>query len=179
MQNEEWRDILEYENYYQVSSFGRIRSVERDVLRKDGIWQHCKSYILIPFQGTTCNYLSIQLCKNNVTKKFLIHRLVAIAFLGLVRGYGLEVNHKDGNRHNNRLDNLELVSHQENIDHSIAHNLKNDYGEKSTNAKLTNKQASEIRDKWMKGMLQVDLAEMYGVAKQTICNIVHNKTYFR
>lgn len=177
--NEEWRDITNYEGYYQVSSFGNVRSVERTILRSNGIKQHCKSVILKPFQGKTCNYLSVQLSKDNHTEKFMIHRLVAYMFLGLRSESDLEVNHIDGNRYNNKLDNLEIVTHQQNIDHSIIHQLKDDYGEKSTNAKLTNEQAYNIRRMWQNGMPQNIIAQKFQISKQTVCNIVHYKTYIK
>lgn len=109
----------------------------------------------------------------------MVHRLVAQAFLGLDLSSCWEVNHKDGNRHNNRVCNLEIVTHQQNIDHSIVTGLKCDYGEQSTNAKLTNTEATEIRQAWLRGAMQKDLAEIYGVSKQTICKIVNNKSYIR
>lgn len=177
--NEIWKDIENYEGYYQISSLGRVRGVDRYIIRKDGKMQHYKSTVLKPFQGKTCNYLSVQLSKDNIAQKFMIHRLVAYAFLNLDKNSDLEVNHKDGNRHNNNVGNLEVVTHQENIDHSIANNLKNDYGEKSTNAKLTNLQVAEIRRLWLNGVKQIDLAYKYGISKQSISKIVNYKTYFR
>lgn len=179
LEKEIWIDINGYEGHYQISNFGRVKSNARYVLRSDGRWQYVKERILIPFQGKTCNYLSVQLCKNNITEKFMIHRLVAIHYLSLDPTTDLEVNHKDGNRHNNRVDNLEVVTHQENIDHSIRTMLKNDYGEKSVNAKLTNKQAKEIRELWRGGMKQNKIAKLFNVSKQTICSIVNNKKYFK
>lgn len=109
----------------------------------------------------------------------MVHRLVAQAFLELDINSDMEVNHIDGNRYNNCVTNLEVITHQQNIDHSIRMGLKNDYGEKSSNAKLTNQQAKEIREAWKQGMMQKDLAKKYGVSKQTICRIVNNKVYFR
>lgn len=176
---EKWCDIENYQGYYQISSFGRVRSINRYITRIDGRVCFIPSRILKPFQGKTCNYLCVQLCKDNVTEKFMIHRLVAKAFLGLKDKSTLEVNHINGNRHDNTVDNLELVTHQQNINHSISHFLKNDYGEKSTNSKLSNNQAEEIRQKWFDGVKQVDLANEYNVSKQTICKIVHYKAYFK
>lgn len=176
---EEWKDIVGYEGYYQVSSYGNVKSLDRNIVRKDGKIYRCYSRILIPFQGHTCNYLTVQLSKNNITQKYMIHRLVAYMFLGLLPDSSLEVNHKDGNRHNNCVDNLEIITHQENINHSVAMNLKHDYGEQSTNAKLTNKDAAMIRQMWYNGVKQVELAEMYRVSKQAINRLVHNKSYFR
>lgn len=176
---EKWCDIEGFEGFYQASSLGNIRSVDRYVERSDGRLVFCKGRVLSTFQGTTCNYLSVQLSKHNTPSKHLVHRLIAKTFLGLRPDSDLEVNHIDGNRHNNRVDNLEIVSHQQNIDHSVATGLKNDYGEKHAHAKLTNQQAADIRDMWKRGVKQKDMAEMYGVHKQVICNIVNYKTYIR
>ena len=108
----------------------------------------------------------------------MTHILVARTFLDNF-DKGLEVNHKDGNILNNNLSNLELVTHQKNIDHSVITGLKNDYGENSSNSALTNVQANEIRLRWKSGEKQNALALEYGVSKQTVNNIVHFKTYFK
>ena len=174
---EVWVGIPEYEGFYEVSSFGRIRSVDRNIIRKDGRTQFCRGRILQSFQGSTCNYLSIQLCRDNIPQKFLIHRLVAIMFCGLDSDSNMEVNHIDGNRHNNRADNLEVVTHQENINHSVRTGLKRDYGENHVHAKLSNEDAKEIRESYQNGVLQKDLASSYGVCKQTISDIIYYKRY--
>lgn len=176
---EEWRDIPGFEGYYQASSFGRIRSIDRFVSKCDGKVQFWKGRVLCNFQGTTCNYKSVQFSKDNVSTKHLVHRLIAKTFLGLDDYSEFEVNHIDGNRNNNHVCNLELVTHQENIDHSVRTGLKRDYGEKHVHAKLTNQQAAEIRKMWCNGMKQKDIALLYGVHKQTICSIVNHKTYIK
>lgn len=71
------------------------------------------------------------------------------------------------------------VKYQQNIDHSVATGLKDDYGEKHTNSKLTNQEAAYIRSQYRDGVKQVDLARMFGVSKQAVNNIVHNKSYIR
>lgn len=176
---EEWRDIAEFEGFYQASSLGRIRSVDRYVICADGRKYFCKGRILTTFQGTTCNYLSVQFSKENVPSKHLVHRLIAKTFLGLDDLSALEVNHIDGNRHNNQVTNLEIVTHQQNIDHSVSTGLKNDYGELHKRARLTNGQARMAREMWSKGVQQKDIAEMYGVSRQLINNVIRNKTYIR
>ena len=177
--NEEWRDLPGFEGLYQVSNLGFVRSLDRCLLRSDGRFCTYRGRVLSTFQGTTCNYKSVLLSKEGVPSKHMVHRLVAIVFLGLDPNSEMEVNHKDGNRHNNRASNLEVVTHQQNIDHSVATGLKDDYGEKHVHAKFTNQQAEEIRQMWRRGVLQKDIAEMYGVHKQTICSIVNYKTYIR
>ena len=179
MMVEEWRDIEGFEGLYQASSHGRICSVDRYVERSDKRICFCKGRILSNFQGTTCNYLSVQLSKNNKPSKHLIHRLIAKAFLGLIDETDLEVNHKDGNRHNNCVSNLEIVTHQANIEHSRTMGLKDDYGEKHVRAKLTNEQATEVRLMWKRGIKQKDIADLLGVSKQVINCVVNNKTYIR
>ena len=108
--------------------------------------------------------------------KKLIHRLVAEHFLDDWNA-AKEVNHKDGNKHNNRSDNLEMCTRQENVMHSMVHKLRDDYGENSVNAKLTNEQADHIRRLHRSGVMQNELAEQFKVCKQTICDIVHYKKY--
>lgn len=174
-----WNNIPGYEGIYQVSNCGRVRSIDRIVDKNDGRSQFYKGKLISPFKGTTCSYLSIALSKNNEVKKFLIHRLVAMSFLGLQPNSDLEVNHKNGIKTDNRVDNLEVVSHQANIEHSIKTLLKNDYGELSVNAKLTNEDAEHIRQQYKNGVMQVDLAKAYNVSKQTICNIIHYKRYWK
>ena len=117
--------------------------------------------------------------KGGVGKKFSVHRLVAQHFLPDWNP-GLEVNHIDGNRDNNRADNLEMCTHQRNMEHAIAGGLKRDYGEKSVNAKLTNGQAEEIRVRYSSGQAsQNSLAKQYGVSRQTVSAIIRYKKYIR
>lgn len=92
----------------------------------------------------------------------------------------LEVNHLDGNRYNNAADNLEMCTHQRNMEHAIANNLKWDYGEKSPNAKLTNAEAEAIRVAYHAGGIsQESLALQYGVSRQTVSDIINYKKYIR
>ena len=91
-----WKDIPEYEGLYQVSNLGRVKS---------------KKKILKPIKG---EYLKVGLSKNGVQTTKYIHRLVAETFLGKCN---LQVNHKDENKYNNHLDNLEWVTFKENMNY--------------------------------------------------------------
>lgn len=106
-----WKDIIGYEGYYQISSFGQIRSL-------------LTNKILI---GDTNNlgYKRVTLY-SPVKKRFFIHRLVALHFCD---GYqeNLVVNHKDGNKTNNKAENLEWVTHSENDLHAFKNNLRKTY----------------------------------------------------
>ena len=107
-----WKDIEGYDHKYQVSNLGRVRSIEH----KDKLGRIHKCVIMKP-QEINNGYLKIR----TKTKDILVHRAVAKAF---VSGYfdGAEVNHKDENKHNNRWDNLEWVSHSENMAYGSCQN---------------------------------------------------------
>lgn len=111
---EEWRDVVGFEGLYQVSNLGRVKSCERVTSNGRPINEH-----LLKGTGTGTDYRSVSLWKNNYWNNKLIHRLVAEAFLPNPDNLP-EVNHKDSNPKNNRLDNLEWVSSKENTSHRIA-----------------------------------------------------------
>lgn len=173
-----WVDIQGYERCYQISNKGRVKSLEREVSH-DGITYTQPERIMCHWCGTTSFYDCVRLYKYGTGTKFTVHRLVAQHFLP-DWDPALEVNHKDGNRYNNAAENLEMCTHSRNMEHAIANNLKNDYGEKSPNAKLTNTQAEEIREKYYAGNVsQSCLAAQYGVSQQTVSQIVRYKKYYR
>lgn len=106
---EEWRDIKGYEGLYQISNLGRVMSFN--------FYRSSTPKILTPTSNGT-GYFKICLNKNRITKQFLIHRLVAEAFLPNTNNYEM-VNHKDENKANNRVDNLEWCSRSYNQTYSI------------------------------------------------------------
>lgn len=103
MQTEIFKDIKDYELLYQISNFGNVKSLKRD-----------KEKILKPSINTG-GYLQVGLCKNGIKKTHDIHKLVAIHFLGhSPNGHELVINHKDFNKSNNSVHNLEIVTTREN-----------------------------------------------------------------
>lgn len=114
---ETWRFINGYENLYEVSNFGKVRSVSRIITDN-----HCvrtfKSKNLKPTKHNGKQpYLYVSLSKNGKVKKCFIHRLVAETFIENPFDK-LQVNHIDGNPLNNRVDNLEWVTNAENTQHA-------------------------------------------------------------
>ena len=105
---EEWRDVVGYEGLYQVSNFGRVKSLPRN-----GTVNMVR--ILRPNIKKT-GYINYALQKNNALKTFLAHRLVAQAFMPNPDNLP-QVNHIDGDKTNNRVDNLEWCTQLENIRH--------------------------------------------------------------
>lgn len=120
---ERWADIPGYEGYYQVSDQGRVKSMDRFVIqhsRKGSpMLRKTKGTILSPVDNGS-GYLMVILHKSGERDKRYIHRLVAEAFLDNERK-APEVNHIDYDRHNNGALNLEWVTKQENVHHSLPH----------------------------------------------------------
>lgn len=112
---EMWRDIPGYEGYYQVSNLGRVKSLER-MVKHGGYEYRRKERIRSPFE--TAGYLCVALNKDTIEKTYQIHQLVAIAFIPNPENKPI-VNHIDGNKTNNCVDNLEWVTYKENAQHAI------------------------------------------------------------
>lgn len=113
-----WKDIANYEGVYQVSNLGNIRSVDRSILCKNGRKKILKGKTLIN-QKYTNGYLFVCLSKNGVVTQRIVHRLVALAFLG-VPEVKMDVNHINEIKTDNTLTNLEWVTHKSNINYGTA-----------------------------------------------------------
>ena len=103
--NEQWRDIEGYEGLYQVSDIGRVRRMPKGKIRVQ--------------KAARNGYLQINLSKDNKVRWAGVHRLVAAAFIPNPDSLPM-VNHKDEDKHNNRVDNLEWVTPQQNCLHGTA-----------------------------------------------------------
>ena len=122
MANEIWKDIEGYEGLYQVSNFGNVKSLARIVHSKKRSDYKIKEKILKQ-SDTTTGYKKVELHKDNEKRKsFKVHRLVAQAFIPNPENKR-EVNHIDGNKHNNNVNNLEWVTSSENKIHAFKMNL--------------------------------------------------------
>lgn len=105
--------IKGYEDYYEISNFGNVRSKERNVIYKDGrIYKYREHQIAKNVKDN--GYLFVQLYKNNSVKRFYIHRLVAEHFIQN-KECKPQVNHIDENKQNNNVSNLEWVTPVENM----------------------------------------------------------------
>ena len=112
-----WKDIPGYESHYQVSNLGRIRSLDRVIAQKNGVIKNLKGLVKSPVLNDN-GYFTINLYKSGKAKCVKIHREIAIAFIERDSKYNC-VNHKDGVKTNNSIDNLEWCNHSENNQHAF------------------------------------------------------------
>jgi hypothetical protein len=112
-----WKDINGYEGYYQISNKGNVRSVDRF----DGV--HDRTGTVIKQNLKSNGYLQVGLRKHNQRKYIGVHRLVAIHFIDNPENKP-QVNHIDGNKQNNTVENLEWVTQEENQQHAIRTGLR-------------------------------------------------------
>lgn len=115
--------VKDYEGLYEVNRSGEVRSVDRTVLGKDGAKYFKKGRVLRPTQNKQVGYLQVSLWKGNTGVSHYVHRLVAQAHIPNPKGL-LEVNHIDGDRHNNCVTNLEWLSRQGNAQHAVDTGLR-------------------------------------------------------
>lgn len=145
-----WLDVVGYEAYYEVSSLGEIRSKRSGVILSPN---HAKS-----------GERRVNLVVRGVTKQLGVHTIVAAAHIGPCPS-GFEINHKDENRSNNAADNLEYLTHLDNIQYS---------------AILTPSEVQEIRQAYngpRKHPYQSELATQYGVTQTAISAVLRGKTW--
>ena len=112
MEKEVWKDVVGYEGLYMVSSMGRVKSLEREANIRNGGIRTCSERILK--QTNKNGYKQVSLCKDSHMYTYLVHRLEMLAFVG-ERPEGMDVDHINSIRTDNRLENLRYVSRKENI----------------------------------------------------------------
>ncbi|MFL6211667.1 MAG: NUMOD4 motif-containing HNH endonuclease [Pyrinomonadaceae bacterium] len=183
---EEWLAIPGYEGRYEAATSGRIRNAKtgrvlRHAVSKDG-------------------YCFIALSKDGTCRSFTVHKLIALTFIG-PRPEGQTVNHRDLNKENNALANLEYITHQENVGHAktggrfkINRPRGSEHGthtkpetvrrgERATCVKLTEQTVCEIRSRWDNRWLGSEkitkrkLAAEYGVSDALIGMIIRREVW--
>lgn len=163
---EQWKDIKGYEGKYQISSFGNIKSLARKSVYGDKLGDYHTVQERILKATITGKYYMIKLEGNN---SVTIHSLVAEAFLG-ERPNGMVINHIDQNPLNNFYKNIEYTTQVRNIEEANLRGNGN-IGTKQRDAKLTELEVLDIRQRIEAGESQVDIADFYNVSKTTICDI--------
>jgi len=158
--SDDWRPVPGYPNY-QVSSRGQVRSLVRHKL-------------LAQVQGKR-GYLLVNLYRDGKPKNFLVHRLVALAFIGVIPA-GWQVNHRDGDKRNNDVRNLEIVTVEQNRAHAVKQGLMC-RGEANHTAKLKEAEVRDIRRQRAEGVRVRDIARYYDLSERAIYLICRRLTW--
>ena len=151
-----WKDVPEYEGLYRVSNLGRVKSLwfgkERILKPRDNGW----------------GYMQVGLYKEGYVKKLKVHRLMMLTFVG---SSNLQVNHINGLKTDNRLENLEYCTASQNQIHAYKNGLKKVLkGEKNGQSKLTKACVERIKY-GHQGMMQKEVARIYGITQSQVSRI--------
>ena len=164
-----WKPIRGYEGRYEVSDDGQVRGITRAERLKDGKSRTRKGRQLALMTKRT-GYQCVNLYKDAHMTTQLVHRLVADAFIPNPE-HKPEVNHINGDKHDNRAVNLEWVTGSENIRHAFRTNLKSGNGR---DGKLSSEQIRQIRTC---SDSQKVIAMRYGISRQMVGLIKQRKAY--
>lgn len=167
-----WKKIKDFDNY-EVSNLGNVKRLE-SIVFQSGRYNNYKGRILKQ-ENVKGGYKRVSLSKNNIIKRFQVHRLVAISFIDNKNNKPC-VNHIDGNKSNNNASNLEWVTYSENEKHSY-----NFLGKINMNRKLSNEDIIFIKCNCNMGKNSniKEIASKYNVNVTTIYNVLKNKYYVR
>lgn len=170
---EQWKQISGFDRY-AISSYGRVKRLSSITCAKAG---HILKPAVRGGRGGWHGYLFVTLCGDDGKSNGVIHVLVAEAFIGQ-RPSGAVVNHKDGDRHNNRMENLEWVTQSQNVLHAYAAGLSDARGEANGQAKLTDEDVREMRRQatGQRGQYAM-LSRKFGISPRQVSDIVKGKAW--
>lgn len=167
---EEWRPVVGWEAWYEVSNLGRVRRIAPSRGTRPGRLLSNR-----PSKSDDYCHVSLHAGPDTPVWRGRVHQLVAEAFFGPILA-GHEVNHIDTNRHNNVLTNLEYLTHTGNVRHAVALG-RCAFGEQSANTKLREVDVRAIRDARSIDVPLATLALRYGISKQSVCDIAKRRSW--
>lgn len=172
--HEIWKAIKGYEGLYEVSSLGRVKSLGKGGQNQFQGNERCKT-LRIKRGG----YYGINLHKNGEASSRTVHRLVAETFIPNPDNKP-QVNHKNGIKTDNRVENLEFCTSKENINHAFENGLSSQLGERNAGSKLNDKKVRVIKhilkENWF-GLSQGTIGKIFDVNQQNVSNINKNKRW--
>ena len=166
---EVWKPVKGYEGLYEVSSLGRIKSLERTTLAKNAKKSYVVKQRILKQAPNNQGYLTVNLAKEGNRKTFKIHAVVAAVFLG-EKPHQEEVRHGVGGRLDNSVQNLSYGTHEDNERDKIR--------DKTSNHKFSAEEILEIRQIYREKQLNMrQLSILYDVDAGCIYKIVNYKSY--
>jgi hypothetical protein len=184
MRAEEWRDIPGFAGY-QVSNWGSTRVLDRVVHTTDAHRRaHTRRYKGMSLKQTENprGYRVVRMTRNTTgyalgAKNMLVHRAVLLAFCHDTPSAGLDVRHLDGNKSNNRLDNLAYGTRADNEADKVLHGSAN-LGARNGMSKITEKTVRKIREQYAKGNVsQAAIAIQYDISREMVGRIVRRDSW--
>lgn len=170
-----WKPIPNTNGKYEASNMGRIR---KKIATKYTINYPYKIMKQSAFPGK--KYMRVSISIGGVSKSMRVHRLVLMAFVGMPPKPDYEVNHKNGDKQDNRLDNLEWVTMLENKRHAVETGLYATAGTRGVNnqnARLTESDVLKIRELRAAGMRYKEIAAMFDISIGHARQIVHRRAW--
>ncbi|MEO8640964.1 NUMOD4 motif-containing HNH endonuclease [Pseudomonas sp.] len=175
--SEVWKAIPGFETYYEVSSHGHVRSLDRrttDCIGRPFVRYGKQIYMRTEIKG----YIAVRLCVDTVHKTFKVHRLVAYAFLTPQPSPDHQINHINGVKGDNRVENLEWVSCSENVLHAFATGLcSSRKGSANSRSILRDDDVRTIRQLSTSGITCAAISRKYMVSEATIRNILKRRAW--
>lgn len=168
---EEWKDAYGYEGIYQVSSIGQARSLDRRVCIGTRYEKTVPGKILS--KKNIRGYDNVTFCVNNKLRTIQLHRLIMLTFKFVEGHRNLQVNHIDGVKNNNNIENLEWVTGSENLKHAYMNNLcKSQKGVLNNNSKLNEYEVYQIKFV-LPYLSESQCARIFNVSRSLI-NLIRN-----
>lgn len=163
LEGEIWKDIEGYEGMYKISNKSRVKSYQRGKIK---IMRHTVN---------TAGYHIVELSKNNERKSFRVHRLLAQAFVPNPDNKPV-INHINGTKDDNSLNNLEWVTTSENIHHAYMTGLRQS-GDQSPNRKVSDAQVLFMRNLYRsEHFLLRELSQLFGISESNTCVLINSNT---
>jgi hypothetical protein len=174
--NEIWKDIPKFNNEYQISNFGKIRSKHAVIIRSNGTTHTRVSKILKPAKSKD-GYYKGAVCVDKKMRTYCIHRLVAEAFC--FKSYETqEVNHINGVKTDNRAENLEWCNRSENILHALRLGLLIPRkGSQKTESKMDEATAKKLKEMIANGIKRSLVCEQLGITVHMYKDVQRGKTW--